>query len=75
MKQMEGSLSPRIDAQAILVGWSERYAAQGAPRAELETDGEVFRLLLSPNWDVASLRNAFEIEVHRINPDCKVSWL
>ena len=75
MKIVEGMLAPQIDAGTIVTGWNERFAAQGAPLAELTTDGETFRLSVSSTWDIASLKQSFEIEVHRVNPKCEVSWV
>jgi hypothetical protein len=70
-----GRFSHRLNPEAVKNGWQNRLAAILAPEANLETDGTGFSLAFSPHWGhVGGLKHAFELEVHRIDMDCEITW-
>lgn len=74
MKTIRGRFSHQINPAAVNDGWHNRFASVIAPEARLETNGTAFSIRHSPNWDVTSLKHSFELEVHRIDAGCEVTW-
>jgi hypothetical protein len=74
VKTIRGQFAHHLNPAAVNDGWRNRFASVVAPEARLETSGTKFSIRHSPNWDIASLKHSFELEVHRIDPGCEVTW-
>jgi hypothetical protein len=74
-RTVDGKFSRRLDPAKIEDGWHNRYAHEIAPLAQLYTaDGESFTITYSSSWDVNSLKHSLQIEVHRLDPQCSITW-
>ena len=74
-RKVDGKFSRRLDPAKIGDGWHNRYAHEIAPLAQLYTaDGESFTITYSSSWDVKSLKHSLQIEVHRLDPQCSITW-
>lgn len=74
MPKISGRIAPQISSAALLQSWENRYGHEIAPQANLQTDGSSFLITYSGSWNVESLKQSFEIEVHRVYPTATVTW-
>jgi hypothetical protein len=74
-RKVDGKLSRRLDPTKIEDDWHNRFAHEIAPLAQLDTaEGESFTSACSSSWDVNSLKHSLQIEIHRLDPQCSITW-
>ena len=74
-RTIDGQFSKPLNPAKIVYGWHNRFAGEIAPLAQLHTDGDSFSITYSPSWDIESLKHSFQIEVHRIDQQCSITWV
>lgn len=74
-RTIDGKFSRYLNPAQIEFGWRNRLSAPFLPLAQLHTNGVSFTMTFGSNWDVNGLKNAFNIEVNRLDPQCSIEWL
>jgi hypothetical protein len=74
MPMIRGSIAPQPPSAELHWNWRNRYGNEISPQADLQTNGDLFRITYSPSWAVESLKHSFQLEVHRVEPRAVVNW-